>query len=299
MSLRVPDSPIDHLSPGQFRRIARLAKDEAGLLLVESKAAMVAARLAKRVRALNLPGLSAYFDLLASPQGAQEIPRLVAVLTTHVSHFFREPHHFDMLSETIVPALRHQAEAGAPIRVWSAGCAAGQELYSIAMTLLAAFPECRAHDIRLLGTDIVAEVIATAAAGAYSEAQLKGLSAIRRGAYLTKAPNDALFRIRPEITQMTTFRRLNLIGDWPMQHKFDVIFCRNVVIYFDTQTQTTLWRRFHDVLKPGGWLFLGHSERIQNASLFNFRACGVTAYRKLPTETVGNDLNNQDSETWH
>ena len=269
------------LTSEQFRIISEIAHTEAGLVLVQSKASMIAARLAKRVKTLNLRSLEEYFSLLKSDTLENELPHLLSALTTNVSHFFREEHHFEMLRTTVFPELASRAAKGDRIRIWSAGCSNGQELYSIAMTLAEILPNSANYDVKLLGTDIDPNVIQTAARGDYSESQLKGVPSKMRSTYFANHEAGGGAMILDSLKRNIQFKRLNLIGDWPMKYCFDLIFCRNVVIYFDEKTQERLWIRFEDILKEGAWLFIGHSERIQDLSTLSLRSSGITAYQKL------------------
>lgn len=271
----------DILSDKQFSTIASIAHSEAGLVLVQSKASMISARLTKRVKELNLNGFDAYFQLLESSRRMEELPNLLSALTTNVSHFFREEHHFETLKNDIIPDLKNKSKAGEKIRIWSAGSSNGQELYSISMTLIEAFPEVHKYDVRLLGTDIDPKVIETAKKHRYQKSQLKGLTEDRVKKFFTPTEDDNIVQVCDAVVKNVSFRELNLISDWPMKHKFDVIFCRNVVIYFDEATQRKLWSRFEKVMKPDAWLFVGHSERVQDTSNSNLKSAGITAYRKM------------------
>lgn len=286
----------DRLTPEQFKTVSRIAHSEAGLVLVESKASMISARLAKRVRALRLVDLGSYIELLESSKGVEELPNLLSALTTNISHFFRENHHFQALRNEILPTLEDRARKGERIRIWSAGCSRGQELYSVAIVLAEAFPEFPRFDVKLLGTDIDPIVVAAARAGRYPVAQTKGLSNEQLDRHFTSDGDHVV--VREEMRRLITFRELNLISDWPMRHPFDVIFCRNVVIYFDSQTQERLWSRFEDAMKPSAYLFLGHSERVQSLEGRQLKSVGITSYRKTETsETMPSPK--QDGSKWH
>ena len=203
--------------------------------------------------------------------------RMISALSTNVTSFFREAHHFDILkSEVLPPLLRDNAR----IRIWSAGCSTGQEAYSIALALLEVEPDASRRDIRILASDIDDDVVAGAREAVYPEAQLRRLPAALRSRHFHPA-QEGHIRAGADLRRLVCVRRLNLLGDWPMTGKFDAIFCRNVVIYFDTPTQARLWKRFSNLLNPGGWQFLGHSERVQEAAAAGFRRAGVTAYRKV------------------
>lgn len=271
------------LSDAAFRRITALALREAGLAIGASKSDMVRTRLARRLRELGIADFDAYCALIEGPHGAEEIPKFISALTTNVSHFFREAHHFELLRSTLIPAFRQKIERGHPVRIWSAGCANGQEPYSIAMVLTEA--GLTSHKgCRILATDIDPAVVAFARSGQYPEHMLSGLAPQIRADHFRKT--DGQLRVADTLRDLATFRVLNLLRDWPMRGKFDAIFCRNVVIYFDQPTQTRLWRRFAEILEPGGHLFLGHSERISPEVEPYFEKAGVTAYRRTALENA-------------
>lgn len=296
-SLLSPGQTGDTPSPSDlagFDRIAALAHQEAGLVLPRDKAAMVLARVAKRMRRSGHATLDAYCTHLDSGDGAAERRELIFTLTTNVTSFFREKHHFDALRDRLLPELVARARAGGRIRFWSAGCSSGPEPYSLAMLLLDAFPEAGAHDVRILATDIDPHVLTQARAGRYAAPQVEPVPDAFRKRFLV--PDDASgptpgYRVVDGVRRIVAFRELNLLKEWPMKKRFDVIFCRNVVIYFDRETQTRLWRRFAAALEPGGHLFLGHSERIDLAATDAFRVVGTTMYQRAqagaPVETRG------------
>ncbi|MEL6227336.1 MAG: protein-glutamate O-methyltransferase, partial [Pseudomonadota bacterium] len=278
-------SSAAHIQPDMsaeaFEAFARIAHGNWGLVLVPEKRAMVASRLRHRVRACGLDGFDAYQELVQSEAGSDELANMISALTTNVSHFFREPHHFDILSKEVLPrAKRTLAEKGR-FRIWSAGCSNGQEPYSIAMHLLNEAPELASSDFKILATDIDPKVISFAKTGAYDEALLRGLPGAYRKRFTTPIKGGA--SISKELRGLITFNRLNLLEPWPMTGAFDAIFCRNVVIYFDQPTQDALWPRFNAALVPTGMLFLGHSERIQGFEDFGFSPSGATAFKKSGT----------------
>ncbi|WP_299731692.1 protein-glutamate O-methyltransferase [uncultured Tateyamaria sp.] len=266
------------LEKAAFDAIAGLAHREFGLHITSEKLKMVQSRLRHRLNALNLRNFDAYSDLVCSDQGAEERRYMISALTTNVSHFFREPHHFDLLSEAIRPGLQQRIAAGDRIRVWSAGCSNGQEPYSIAMHLLREEPSIAQADFKILATDIDPKVVSFAQNGVYAESLVNGVSAQDKAKFMRSEGDEV--RVADEVSRHISFRELNLLSDWPMRHQFDVIFCRNVVIYFDQETQERLWPRFHKMLRPGGLLCLGHSERISAPAQFGFKTIGTTAYKK-------------------
>lgn len=261
------------LTDDGFKRIAEIAKDNWGLHLEEGKRPLVTARLAKRLATSGAANFSEYIGLIEAGSGA-ECEHFVSALTTNVTHFFREQHHFDYLTEHVVPALRDQKT----VRVWSAGCSTGQEPYSIAGTLTGALP--KATDLRILATDVDQEVLRKAEAGTYSRDEIAFPSPALEARVFGSKQSGATCTVKPELRSLVTFRRLNLIQPWPLSGTFDVIFCRNVAIYFDKPTQAKLWERFAGHLNPDGHLFIGHSERVEAPEAIGLRAAGITLYQK-------------------
>ena len=267
------------LSRDDFNRISQMIYADAGIHLAEGKAALVYGRLAKRLRALRMQAFRDYCDLVSSPEGASERQEMLTSLTTNVTRFFREPHHFEHLKTHILTPL---AQRRARLRLWSAACSTGQEPYSIAFTLLSLWPDAAKHDVKILATDIDRNVLATAEAGVYAANLLDGVSADMRRRFFEPAGGDrAEFRVIAAARRMITFRPLNLVEAWPMQGQFDAIFCRNVVIYFDEPTQQGIWEKFVPRLTPDGALYIGHSERVTGAAATHLRSDGVSTYRPV------------------
>ncbi len=274
------------LGPEAFARITALAHREAGLHIANDKSAMVRARLARRLRILDLPDFDAYADLVTGDGGRTEISAMISALTTNLSHFFREKHHFEIFRADVLPPLIARARAGGRVRVWSAGCSNGQEPFSIAMTLLDAGMPADA-DVRILGTDIDPEVIRFARAGVYAEPMLTGLSDQARATYLEQSVGEdgARWQVRAPLRDLVKFRVLNLLEDWPMRGRFDAIFCRNVVIYFDDDARRRLWPRLARALEPGGFLFIGHSERVAGPARRLLSNTNVTTYLRSSSQS--------------
>ncbi|MEP4248858.1 CheR family methyltransferase [Tateyamaria sp.] len=271
------------LSMPEFNIIAAVAYREFGLKIIPEKMMMVQSRLRHRLRALNLPDFDAYSRMLDTPQGIDERRFFVSALTTNVSHFHREPHHFDLLVKALAPELKQRIQAKERIRIWSAGCSNGQEPYSIAMRLLQVEPNLTQTDFRILATDIDPKVISFATEGAYGSRLLSGVPDKDRRRFFKEKPNHSI--VSDELRKCVTFRELNLLATWPMRHQFDAIFCRNVVIYFDVETQEKLWPRFNASLAKRGVFFLGHSERIALPGKCGFKSIGPTAYEKCVAAT--------------
>ena len=281
--------PKPKLDDQAFKRIAEIAYRDAGLDIAPSKMAMVHTRLARRLRSLDLDSYDAYCTLIESPEGKAERRELISALTTNVSHFFREDHHFDRLVEEVLPILRKKLESGSRVRIWSAGCSNGQEPYTIAMSILAHYDLPPSADLRILGTDIDPKVIAFARKGIYDERMISGVPADLLDRFFVRLETSSTpqWQARDTLKNLIAFKELNLLHPWPMKGKFDVIFCRNVVIYFNEETQQKLWKSFSEAMLPGAWLFLGHSERVSDEYLNVLPSVGMTTYRRTETPNQG------------
>ncbi len=280
-------------SDADFAVIAKRAQADFGLHLTSVKKDLVYSRLTKRLRHLGLPDFASYCRLIEGPDGADERMHMLSALTTNVTHFFREEHHFRTLREGVLPPLIAAARAGGRLRIWSAGCSAGQEPYSLALTVLALCPDAAKFDIRILATDVDPVIIARAKAGIYEAEELKALPEALRHDHISPA-GPAKFQIGPKPRGLISFGELNLMQDWPIKGPFDIIFCRNVAIYFDKETQARLWGRYADLLPAGGHLFIGHSERVAGPASSRLEPIGVTTYRKSPAR-IG-DVNHKPKE---
>lgn len=262
------------LTEEDFERIAALLYQDSGITLQKGKAALVYSRLAKRLRQIGVDSFRDYCELLASERGLGERKAMLVALTTNVTRFFREPHHFDHLRERLGTQAA-KVSAGARLRIWSAGCSTGEEPYSIALTLLSVLPEAERLDVKILASDIDSNVVATARAGVYSDSQIETIPAQLRARWMERM-DEGRWRMTDAVKNLISFKELNLMGHWPMRQGFDAIFCRNVAIYFDEPTQEKLWSRFGDKLEKGGRLYIGHSERV---GLSRFTSDGLTVYR--------------------
>lgn len=266
------------LQDGDFRKIASLVTATTGIVIDERKRAFIHGRLGRRLRALGLIDFSEYCRVLDGPDGAAERHVLVNAITTNHTSFFREQHHFDYLAKIALPEIvKNGAEKQRRLRIWSAGCSSGEEPYTIAMTLCEAKVPT-AWDVKILATDLDTNVLASAGAGLYDEERAESIPPNFRQRYVAAQP-DGRVSMNPVLRSMITFKQLNLLHDWPMNGPFDVIFCRNVVIYFDKPTQRRLFSRYADLLKPDGWLIVGHSESLQHLS-DRFDLVGRTIYRR-------------------
>lgn len=252
------------LSDAEFASLSQMIHRETGIVMAPSKRALLQSRLYKRLRFHGLDSFGAYCALLESGDGQFERREMISAITTNVTRFLREPHHFRELREEVLPPLLERAQNGRRLRIWSAGCSTGEEPYSLAFTLLDLLPEATRHDIRILATDLDPNVIRKAETGRYPTASLAPLSPQARQDHFRPA-GDGFSEVRDRARRLVTFRVLNLLDDWPFRGDFDVIFCRNVVIYFDDATQRRLWTRFAGVqTRPGARLFIGHSERLSD-----------------------------------
>ncbi|RVV99241.1 chemotaxis protein [Mesobaculum littorinae] len=266
-------------SDEDFHLIATTLRDWAGIHLADNKKPLVYSRLAKRLRALGQSSFTSYCNFVLSDAGSGERDHFLAALTTNVTAFFREEHHFQMLARDVAPELVARARAGGRVRLWSAACSTGQEAYCIAMTLIEACPDIHRHDVRILATDIDTTVLATASEGRYQVAAQTGLDPARRAKFFDEHA-DGSISARDDLKRLIAFRPLNLMASWPVSGPFDVIFCRNVAIYFERETQAQIWSRFAELLAPGGALYIGHSERVANETGIGLKSAGITAYRK-------------------
>lgn len=264
-----------------FDFIARLVHRETGIVLASHKRDMVYSRLTKRLRHHGLPSFRHYCEFLSSNNAGDELLHLVNAITTNLTSFFREGHHFDHLeNEALLPILSNNKNA--KIRIWSAGCSQGCEPYSIAMVVASLLEKFSGADIKILATDIDTNMLARGRSGSYRDEDSKSIpQRFRKYIQSQKREGEQGILMAPILRKLITFNQLNLLQDnWPMRGVFDVIFCRNVVIYFDKETQKVLFNRYANQSAPKSWLYIGHSE-----SLFNvcdrYKLHGKTIYQKV------------------
>lgn len=269
------------LTDRDYRRISELVRRQTGITLSDAKRDMVYSRLSRHLRRLGLNDFSSYCDLLAGDESGPEMKEFVNAITTNLTSFFREVHHFDYLEKTLLPDLMRSRGTTRRLRLWSAGCSTGEEPYSMAMVIAESVPP--GWDIRILATDLDSNVLAIARRGIYDAARVKGVSPERLRRWFVKGQglNAGQVRVAPRLRGLVEFRRLNLMGPWPMHGPFDAIFCRNVVIYFDKATQKELVERYADLLPGDGHLFLGHSETLYRLT-DRLEHIGQTVYRRRP-----------------
>ncbi len=262
------DSPfhIQELGDREFTKFRDIIYEESRIKLSEMKKALVQARLMMRLRELRLGGYREYYDYLMEHYDA-EIVNLINCITTNKTDFFRESKHFDFLREEVLP--RFDASGRTRMRLWSAGCSTGEEPYSIAITIFEHYRGAPPRDIKILATDIDTAVLDVARKGTYKASILEAVDreTSRRHFLRGTGENEGLYRVKDAVKSMVHFRRLNLLdAQYPMNGPFDVIFCRNVIIYFDKDTQRVLFDRFRRYIADDGYLFVGHSETLSGVT---------------------------------
>lgn len=267
---------LAELRESQFKRISDIVYRACGIDLRKGKKALVRARLTKRLRALGMRDFEAYLTYLTSKEGAPELGCMIDAITTNKTGFFREANHFRFLRDQVFPGV-----VGKKIRYWSAACSSGEEPFSLAIFLREHLAGIDAKDCLILATDISTRMLEKASHAVYSKAELREmpLMLLRKNFNpITSGPLKS-YQVKPNIRAMVRFARLNLLDRWPMKGPFDVIFCRNVMIYFDKPTQQELVNRFWDFLATGGYLFVGHSECLSAVS-HKFSFVRPAIYRK-------------------
>ncbi|MDX3810282.1 CheR family methyltransferase [Bosea thiooxidans] len=269
------------LTRDDMKFIAALVYEQAGIVIREHKEAMTRGRLARRVKALGMGSVAEYCAFLKTPQAAGELPELINAVTTNHTAFFRERHHFDHLRRDVMPRLmQERAGRRGRIRIWSSACSSGEEAYSIAASCREVIGSRSDIDFRILATDIDTDILARAEAGIYPAELFERLPPdVKPLMRLEAGTGRGEARVAAELRRMIAFKQLNLIQAWPMKGPFDVIFCRNVFIYFDTQTKASILDRFVALLSPGGFLYLGHSESLPQPHA-NLRLIGRTIYER-------------------
>jgi len=268
-----------------FNFLAKLLNEKTGIVLNEKKKEMMYGRLVRRLRALSISSFAEYCKYLQGPSGEKELDFTLNAITTNTTDFFREIHHFEYLRDILLPPVNKQVGLNSAhhFRIWSAGCSSGQEPYSVAMVMRSVLGPA-ARNCKILATDLDSNMLAAGKLGQYHGEKCRDtIPRTYLASYTKKVRNseDDLVEMSDEVKKLITFRKLNLLHDWPMKGKFDIIFCRNVMIYFDKQTQDNLVRRYATYLKPDGILFIGHSESLLSVSDV-YKCEGKTTYRVLP-----------------
>ena len=269
------------LSDGDFAFLRQFVHQHCGIALGEHKRPLLQGRLNMRLKALRLPDFAAYCALLRTAP-APELGELASTISTNVTGFFREPHHYDLLEELLPAWLVAKQASGQRLRLWSAGCSTGEEPYALAMLLAEALVRAGRHlDARILATDLSPRALAAAREGVYRLDRLDGISQARRQRWLLRGSGKqhGYACVHPTLREHLRVLPLNLLHHWPMRGPFDAILCRNVMIYFDQPTKQRLLQRFAELLPVGGYLFLGHSESMLGLS-DEFELIGRTVYRK-------------------
>jgi chemotaxis protein methyltransferase CheR len=265
----------------EFRFLASFLSRETGIVLSEHKREMMCGRLVKRLRALGLRSFEQYCELLQGPDGHDEVEHVVNAITTNITQFFREPHHFDQIRRDLFVPRLSQSPRHPRIRIWSAGCSSGEEPYSIAMVMADALHPVEAWDALILATDIDTNMLARGSKGEYDAEAVRSVPETYRKRFVRRVPTHPdRVQMADELRRLIRFKRLNLHESWPMKGRFDAIFCRNVAIYFDKPTQRGLFNRYADALQLGGYLYLGHAESLIGVS-DRFEVADKTVYRKI------------------
>ena len=276
----VPGVSPEIYSHADFERVARMIHEESGILMSEAKRMLVYSRLAPLVRESGCGTFSAFLDTLG--QDSARLGRVIASLTTNHTYFNREPHHFEHFGRVVRPILLESLRAGRRARLWSAGCSSGEEVYTLAMTMLGTergeAQRIANADLRFLASDLAPHAIARAEKAEYEAEALEAIPADLRRHWVQLAGQRGT--IAPEVRRLVRFRQLNLLGQWPMRGQFDVIFCRNVMIYFDLPTKEKLIARLAGQLVPGGYLYIGHSERVSGEGEAMLESRGPTVYQR-------------------
>ena len=269
---------IPPLEDEEFEAIRGLIYKKSGIFLGKEKKVLVRSRLGKILRRRKIPSFKEYYKLVVGDTTGWEITQLLDAISTNFTQFFREKRHFEFLKEVIIPNCSKKRQ----IKIWSAGCSSGEEPYSIAIALLESVKDIKKWNIRILATDISTRVLEKAIRGFYQKEQLAPLSKITLHKYFLRGKGDwaDYYQVRPEIKKMIEFKHVNLLKPFPFKIMFNVIFCRNVMIYFDKSTKEDLINRFSQVLVEGGYLFIGHSESLIGMR-HNFRYIRPAVYQKV------------------
>jgi chemotaxis protein methyltransferase CheR len=272
---------MPELSDAEFTQLSQLVYQHAGIHLPAQKKELVRSRLTKFLRNRKLTSFQEYYRLVLQDSSGLELVNLLDAISTNMTAFWREPKHFEFLGQELLPALRQKCKGAPQWRFWSAGCSSGEEPYTMAMVLMNAIINKDLSGVKIYASDINTQVLNQAQRGIYPLARVEPLSQEWRRRYFQKGVNqwDGFVRVKPEVKQLVEFFRFNLMDQFRFKEEFDVIFCRNVMIYFEKVTQTELVNKFYHCLKPGGYLFIGHSESLCNIS-HQFAYVKPTIYRK-------------------
>ncbi len=268
-------------APKDFDRLRGLVRRHTGISLSELKQDMVYRRLSPRLKELGLTSFGEYCQRL-SESNSEELEQFTNAITTNLTAFFREPHHFEYLANIALPELIAKKAPSRRLRIWSAGCSSGEEAYSLAMIVQESLLDSAGWDVRILATDIDSNMLTKARQGIYSQERVQDLSQERLQRLFLKGRGShrGMVKVVPQLRSLVHFKRLNLLHEWPMRGPFDIIFCRNVVIYFDKETKCAMFDRFAELMSHGNHLFIGHSESLFRLS-DRFQLVHKTIYRKV------------------
>lgn len=276
MSQALPLNVVAELSDETFATFQKLTLQHTGIQLADNKRSMILTRFARRLSVLGLDNYEAYVKLLCEA-GNPEMSEFVDTITTNLTYFFREPHHFEVLKKDVLPSVTLGRNPMSPIRIWSAGCSSGQEPYSIAITAKET-PQVGKHPVKILCTDIHTKMVRTTQTGIYNQEALRGLTEEQRNHWFVQV-GDSTWQAETALREMLICKQLNLFGPWPVRPGVDVIMCRNVLIYFSPAYQRKLLMGFASVQKPGSYLFIGHSETLDGLSK-EYKRVANTVYQR-------------------
>lgn len=271
------DPGILEMKLSDMRAIARMMEENTGNVFPETKHALIQSRVHKRMISRKIDNFKEYIAFLASPNGRREKEELIYTLTTNTTRFFRESHHFDNLRHNILPTLIARAKRGGRVRIWSAGCSSGEEPYSIAMLAILLEPDLGHYDFKILATDLDRNMVSHALRGQYPGDKLSTLPSDIQPLLTC---HDDMLVMSDSMRKLISFRELNLLHEWPFKGHFDIIFCRNVLIYFNEDISDQLWSKFSARILPGGHMFIGHSERVRVPESIGLTLTGITTYEK-------------------
>ncbi|MDR2390596.1 MAG: protein-glutamate O-methyltransferase [Planctomycetota bacterium] len=280
----------DDLDEELFKRICKFVYEKTKINLGKNKMELVRSRFGKIIRQRGMKGFHDYFKWVREDDTGEALKEMMNAISTNLTSFFRENEHFKFLAATVIPWIEKNSASrkGGKIRLrgWSAGCSTGEEVYTMSIVIAETIAHRQEWDIKLLATDIDTDVVRHGMRGIYERDRMETVAPGLIGKYFTPCVNEKgrdAFQVNDTLRQMVIFRHLNLFSDWPFKHKFDFIFCRNVMIYFDRPTQEGLVNHYYDVLAPGGYLCIGHSESL-SAITHKFEYVKPTIYWKNPNK---------------
>ncbi len=277
-----PDNARIKPTASDVNTIEEILYSISGVKLGASRESMVYSRLIKRLNALGLEQFRDYCALVGDKGNEEERRIMVDALTTNHTHFFREPHHFEHMRTVSLPPLLESARNGARVRLWCAGCSSGEEAFCMAFTILSLMPDAASYDIKILATDIDTTILEKARAGLYPERMLSKVPDDVRSRWFNPVAGsyENNYEVSPAVHELIAFRQLNLLSQWPMKGQFQIIFCRNVTIYFDEETKSELWQRFAAIMPVGGIIYIGHSEHLSGSAKNDFTNIATTTFEK-------------------